>query len=123
MLLKQGTGNLDIRNKKEETPLHMVVQKLSSSSTCLEMIGARNRLSRANLHLQPKTKVAAKLKHADPLNIQIDIRLKAIGENLIFNGADLTAKEQSSWSYVHMASKSFNLETLRWMLSINKVLR
>lgn len=123
MLLKQDTGNLDIRNKKEETPLHLVIQKLSSSQTNLEMIGARNRISRANLLLQPRTKVAAKIKHSDPLNIQIDIRLKAIGENLIFSGADLTAIEQSSWSYVHMASKSFNLDTLRWMLSINKVLR
>ena len=42
---------------------------------------------------------------------------------MIFSGADLTATEQASWSYVHMASKSFSLDTLRWMLSINKVLR
>ena len=70
----------------------------------------------------PKTKVAAKIKHSDPLNVQIDVRLKAIAENLIFSGADLNAMEQSSWSYVHMASKSFSLDTLRWMLSINKAL-
>ena len=69
MLLKQNTNNFDIRNKKEETPLHIAIQKLSSSTTNLEMIGARNRISRANLLLMPKAKVAAKIKHADPLHI------------------------------------------------------
>ena len=69
MLLKQSTALVDIRNSKEETPLHIAIQKLSSSATNIEMIGARNRISRANLLQMPKTKVAAKLKHADPLHI------------------------------------------------------
>ena len=87
------------------------------------MIGARNRISRANGLLMPKTKVAAKLKHYDPLHVQVEVRLKAIAECLIFSGADLTANEQSSWSYVHIASKSFSLDTIRWMLAINKALK
>lgn len=82
-----------MRNTKSETPLHIAIQKLSSSVTNLEMIGARNRISRANLNLMPKTKVAAKIKHSDPLNIQIDVRLKTCAENLIFSGADLTAAD------------------------------
>ena len=70
MLIKNSNvANLDMRNTKSETPLHIAIQKLSSSVTNLEMIGARNRISRANINLMPKTKVAAKIKHSDPLNI------------------------------------------------------
>ena len=39
------------------------------------------------------------------------------------SGADLTAQEQASWSYVHIASKSFSSDTLRWMLATNIALK
>ena len=83
----------------------------------------KNRLSQQKLMLSPKTKVAAKIKHSDPLSIQVELRLKAIGECLIFSGTDLTASEQSGWSFVHIASKSFSMATVRWMMSVNKALR
>eukprot|EP00353_Schmidingerella_taraikaensis_P008869 CAMPEP_0185587822 /NCGR_PEP_ID=MMETSP0434-20130131/50682_1 /TAXON_ID=626734 ORGANISM="Favella taraikaensis, Strain Fe Narragansett Bay" /NCGR_SAMPLE_ID=MMETSP0434 /ASSEMBLY_ACC=CAM_ASM_000379 /LENGTH=142 /DNA_ID=CAMNT_0028210021 /DNA_START=839 /DNA_END=1267 /DNA_ORIENTATION=- len=87
------------------------------------MICARNRISKANLAITPKTKVAMKLKHADILNIHAELRLKAIGEQMIMAGADLTAQEQTNWSYVHLASKSFSHDTIRWMLAINDALK
>lgn len=66
LLLKQNPANIDIRNAKSETPLHIVLQKLSNAATHLEMICARNKISKANLVLEPKTKVAIKIKHAHP---------------------------------------------------------
>lgn len=80
ILLKQNPGNVDIRNAKFETPLHIVLNKLSNAATHLEMICTRNRISKANLLLEPQTKVAIKLKHASMFNIQAELRLKAIGE-------------------------------------------
>lgn len=123
LLLKRNKQYIDVRNQKYETPLHVVVQKLSSASTHLEMIGMKNQLSRAYLKMAANTKLAAKIKCSDLMQTQIESRLKAIGECLIMAGADLTAPEQSCWSYVHIASKSFSLNTIRWILSINKVLK
>ena len=80
LLLKQNSSNIDVRNAKFETPLHIVMQKLSNAATHLDMICARNRISKANLALEPKSKVAIKLKHAHPSTIQAELRLKAIGE-------------------------------------------
>ena len=52
----------------------------------------------------------------------IDVRLKAICECLILSGAGLDIQDSGGWGAVHVASKSFNLNTIRWMLSVNKVL-
>ena len=41
LLLKRNKQYIDVRNQKYETPLHVVVQKLSSASTHLEMIGMK----------------------------------------------------------------------------------
>ena len=87
------------------------------------MICARNKINKANMAITPRSKVAMKLKHADSQNIHAELRLKAIGEQLIMAGADLSAQEQTNWSYVHLASKSFSHDTIRWMLAINEALR
>ena len=123
LLLRECNGNIDVRNLKEETPLHIVMQKLSNAATHLDMICARNKINKANMAITPRSKVAMKLKHADSQNIHAELRLKAIGEQLIMAGADLSAQEQTNWSYVHLASKSFSHDTIRWMLAINEALR
>ena len=124
-LLMRNQGNIDVRNQKFETPMHTVIQKLSNSNFPIEMIGVKNRLyGKTNSAItNPKNKLAAKMKQFDALAIPFEKRLKACGEILIYSGADLSAQEQSNWSFVHVASKSYSADTIKWMISVNKELK
>lgn len=65
LLLQRNKQNVDVRNQKYETPLHVVIQKLASASTQLEMIGMKNQLNRAYQKMVSNPKVAAKMKFLD----------------------------------------------------------
>ena len=57
------------------------------------------------------------------MQTQVELRLRALAECLIFSEADLTAPEHYMWSYVHIASKSLSASTIGWMLAVNNVLK